>query len=34
MALFAELTPLWGAILLSIGGWVWAKHLVAVAHRR
>ena len=34
LALIAELTPLWGAIALSFAGWGWAKHLVAVAHRK
>ncbi len=31
--IFAQLTPLWGAIALGAAGWAWAKHLVAVAHR-
>ena len=34
LILLAELTPLWGALLLSAAGWGWAKHLVGVAHRR
>lgn len=33
-ALFVELTPLWGAVLLSFAGLGWAKHLVTVAHKR
>lgn len=32
LALLAELTPLWGAIVLSAGGYAWAKNLKAHVH--